>query len=291
VKLFDVGTMGELAKLLAIAPFEITEVVANRCRYYRIIKIPKSNGKCRVLHVPEAALRTLQEKVKHHILDRIRPLDCVHGGVFGRSVITNALPHVGKEIVFALDIQDFFPSVHPHTVTTIFEALGFRINVAEILAAITTWNGQVPQGAPTSTSVANLSMARVDVRLGTLAKRQGFSYTRYVDDLTLSGNARLLDFRNLIVRIVDEEGFCINPKKVRTMHSGERQVVTRLIVNSKLNIAREQRKEIRQEVIKLSRLPRLRKATLDSVRGRVSWVMSINPVLGFRLRKQARITG
>ncbi len=289
MKIFDVGTLNELAKLLAVAPSEIGEVVANRFLCYRVIKIPKSNGKCRVLHVPTSALRMLQEKVKSHILDRIRPLDCVHGGILGRSVMTNALPHVGKEIVFALDIQDFFPSVHPHTVKTIFEGLGFRTGVAEILAAITTWNGQLPQGAPTSTSVANLSMTRVDVRVATLAKRRGFAYTRYVDDLTLSGSARLLDFRNLIVRIIEEEGFCINPKKVRTMHSGERQVVTRLIVNHKLNIAREQRKQIRQEVVKFSRFPGLRKATIDSVRGRVSWVMSVNPPLGMRLRNRARL--
>ena len=53
-------------------------------------------------------------------------MGCVHGGVRGRSVITNAQRHVCKAIVFSVDVKDFFPSVSPQIVRSIFEALGFR---------------------------------------------------------------------------------------------------------------------------------------------------------------------
>jgi RNA-directed DNA polymerase len=175
MKLFDVGSVDQLAKMLAVLPGEIYQALSNRDRFYRTRKIPKPNGKVRLLQVPVGALKILQHKIKNHIFDQVRPLDCVHGGVVGRSVMTNARPHVGKEIVFALDVKDFFPRVSPQCVTAIFGALGFRLGIAEMLTSITTWNGQLPQGAPTSTSLANLAMMRVGLRslpCGTLQYRR-----------------------------------------------------------------------------------------------------------------------
>jgi RNA-directed DNA polymerase len=288
--MFDARTAAELATLLDVAPREIDAVLSKLGRFYRSFRIPKSNGTFRLLQVPDGELKLLQQRVKIHILDPIRPLDCVHGGVLNRSVKTNASQHVGKEIVFALDIKDFFPSVSARTVQAIFEALGFGNDTAGSLTKITTWNQQLPQGSPTSTSLANLSMVRIDARLVKLARCNGFAYTRYVDDLTFSGNARLLDFRKLIVRIVEEERFCINPQKLRTMHSGERQIVTGLIVNTKLNIPREQRRAIRRNVVAFSRYgERQKAATRDSVRGQLSWVSFVNAALAFRLLKRARL--
>lgn len=289
MKMFDVSTVDELSKLLAVTPFDIHEVLSKRALFYRLRRVPKSKSKgtFRMLQVPEGPLKLLQQKVKIHILDQFRPLGCVHGGVMGRSVMTNARPHVGKAIVFALDIKDFFPSVRPQSVTAIFEALGFHTYIAELLTGITTWNGQLPQGAPTSSSLANLSMVRVDMRVATLARRYGFAYTRYVDDLTLSGTPRLLDFRNLVVKIVEEEGFRINP--LLTMHSGERQVVTGLVVNAKLNIPREKRTLIRRNVLNFSNVRGSETSNLHSIQGQISWVSSVNPVLGVRLKKRARL--
>jgi len=77
----------------------------------------------------------------------------------------------------------------------------------------------LPQGVPTSSGIANLAMTRVDVRLNTLANKWDFDYTRFVDDLAISGSRRLLSFRNLVRRIAEDEGFMINPNKIRTMHA------------------------------------------------------------------------
>jgi RNA-directed DNA polymerase len=290
VKIFDVRTPADLAKLLTVAPFEIDAVIFNRARHYRVHSIAKPNGNPRLLHVPEGPLKLLQRKVKSYVLDRVPLCECVHGGIRGRSIKTNAREHVGKEVVFGLDVQDFFPSVNTRTVQIIFEALGFQREPAALLTQITTWNQQLPQGAPTSSSLANLSMTRVDVRLEKLARCHGFAYTRYVDDLTVSGGKRLLDFKKLIVRIVEDEGFRINPFKLRTMLSGERQVVTGLVVNAKLNIPREKRNLIRKNVLAFVRQggPE-RVAARDAIRGQLSWVSSVNAVLAQRLLKRGQI--
>jgi len=289
VKLFDITTKPQLSKLLAVTPADLDEVVAERGKYYHSHRIPKRDGSLRILHVPGGSLMLLQQKIKQHILDRIKLLDCVHGGVIGRSVVTNAQPHVKKAVVFTLDVKDFFPSVDPKTVQTIFKVLGFSREISDLLAQITTWNHELPQGTPCSTGLANLAMTRVDVRLSSMAKKYGFAYTRYVDDLTVSGSRRLLGFRGLIRRIVQEEGFQIKPEKTQTMHSGMRQSVTKLIVNQKINLPRESRQQIRQQVIEFSSRPRHQRRNDKNILGQLSWLSSVNLDLGLRLLKQARL--
>lgn len=286
MKLFNITTKEELARLLAVGPFEIDQVLANRRMYYRSFKRLKSDGTSRVLYNPQGPLKLLQQKVKVHIVDFSPVLGCVHGGVRGRSVITNARPHVGKDIVFCLDIKDFYPSVRPHVVCAIFECLGFGSEVANLLTDITTWDNQLPQGITTSTGLANLSMTRVDVRLQTLAVKQGFAYSRWVDDLTISGSRRLLDFRRLIQRIVIEEGFVIKPEKMRTMHSGMRQVVAGVVVNRKPNVPKEERRLIRQGVLQLCASRGRDRTSLDQIRGKISWLCQVNPTVGGRLAKR-----
>jgi RNA-directed DNA polymerase len=286
MKPFHIRTKEELARLLAVGPFEIDQVMANRRMYYRSFKRLKSDGTFRVLYNPQGPLKLLHQKVKRNIIDLAPVLGCVHGGVRGRSVITNARLHVNKDIVFCLDIKDFYPSVRPTVVCTIFEYLGFGSEVAHLLTDITTWDNQLPQGVATSTGLANLSMTRVDVRLQALADKQGFAYSRWVDDLTISGSRRLLDFRRLIQRIVTEEGFVIKPEKLRTMHSGMRQVVAGVVVNRKPNVPKEDRKLIRQCVFQFRASRRRDSTLLDHIRGKISWLSQVNPNLGCRLAKK-----
>jgi RNA-directed DNA polymerase len=286
VKCFDVNTKAELAKLLLVSPLEIDNVIANRHRLYRCRQMPKSDRTFRVLRVPTGPLKLLQKKVKDHILDAVALLNCVHGGVAGRSVLTNARPHLRKPVVFTLDLKDFFPSVSVRTVQTIFEVLGFGREAADLLVQITAWDHQLPQGAPTSMGLANLAMTRADVRLKTLAQKQGFDYTRYVDDLALSGPWKLLSFRNLVRRIVEDEGFRVNPNKLRTMHAGMRQTVAGVVVNGKINLPREERKSIRIEALRFASTPVRFRKNHARIRGQLSWLLSVNPPLGVGLRER-----
>jgi RNA-directed DNA polymerase len=280
--LFEICDKAQLARLLAVAPQEIDHVLGRIDRFYRPIKLAKRDGGCRNLLVPCGKLRLLQDKVKSHILDQFVWLDCVHGGIKGRSVLSNALPHVQKQVVFTLDIKDFFPHVTPDRVFRIFCGLGFGEEPAGILTKATTWKYQLPQGAPTSTGLANLSLVRADWRILRLAEKHKFSYTRYVDDLSLSGDWRLLGFRKLIERIIRSEGFQIKAHKSQTMHCGVRQTVTRLVVNNHVNMPREWREAVRREVLKHIH-GEVVEITAESLRGRVNWLSYLNRNAGGKL--------
>jgi RNA-directed DNA polymerase len=284
--LFEIANKAQLARLLAVAWQEMDYVLRNPRRYYRPAKVPKRDGSLRTLLVPRGKLRLLQDKIKRHILDKFPNLECVHGGVRRRSVVSNALPHIDKPVVFSVDLKDFFPHVSPDRVFRIFLGLGFAEECAKLLMKATTWEYQLPQGAPTSTSLANLSLIRADYRLQRFACKYNFDYTRFVDDLTLSGGSRLLNFRKLIPRIIESEGFSVKPEKTSTMHRGERQVVTRLVVNAKLNMPREWRREVRTQVFaELS--GEGNGSSMLSIRGRVNWLRYLNPEAGEKLLGRA----
>lgn len=286
--LFDVADKTQLAKLLAVAPEEIDYVLRRLNRYYQPANVPKRDGSPRMLLVPRGKLKLLQKKIKLHILDKFPFLDCVHGGVRGRSVVSNALPHVQKSVVFSVDLKDFFPHVTPERVVRIFRGLGFGEECARILAKATTWKHQLPQGAPTSTGLANLSLVRADWRLRRLAQIQHFSFTRYVDDLTVSGESRLLNFRRLIPRIIESEGFSVKPQKTVTMHMGERQIVTQLVVNTKVNMPREWRKDVRRQVFAQIRGTDAG-VSANSLLGRVNWLRYLNRGVGGKLLERSLI--
>ena len=88
----------------------------------------------------------------------------------------------------------------------------------------------LPQGAPTSPALANLSAHRFDIRVTALAEKFGWHYTRYADDLLFSGKrfrpAFLKQFQIWIGAIALEENFDVNTRKSRAMqgHAIEREL-------------------------------------------------------------------
>jgi retron-type reverse transcriptase len=240
----------------------------DRITHYVTFAIPKRTGGERLIMAPKARLKRLQRKLNALLVNKLPVSEYAHGFRTARSVRSNAEPHVGKNVVLHLDIQDFFPSIHFGRVRGLLIALGYGYPVATTLAALMTDTprqpvvvGDVcffapvgsracPQGAPTSPGVSNALLMKMDHRLAGLARRYGFSYTRYADDLTFSGDdidaAHAL--RLLAARVVKEEGFTINARKTRVLRSGSRQSVTGVVVNEVLGLSRQARRRLRAAI-------------------------------------------
>src|SRR4029079_10295925 len=80
------------------------------------------------------------------ILDHLPPHDAAHGFLAGRSIVTNAGPHVGRFVVLKWDVQNFYPSVGFSRVAAIFRSLGYCREAAIWLARLTT--SALPGNAP-----------------------------------------------------------------------------------------------------------------------------------------------
>jgi len=73
-------------------------------------------------------------------------------------------------------------------------------------------------------------------------------YSRYADDITISGEFAPGFILNGISKIIQSEGFQINEDKTRVMNDGQRKIVTGIVVNKDLNAPRIYRRRIIQEV-------------------------------------------
>lgn len=281
LKRFSISSPEELAALLSTKVAHIEWVLSHLGNLYHRKDRPKPNGKKRTLWIPHGALRPLQDQIQKEILSRSSFTDCAHGGVPKRSIITNAKHHVGKRILSTMDIKNCFPSISPERVRRVFEELGFSGQALSILTMLTTWEFQLPQGPPTSPAIANLALANLDRRQLGVAKQHGFTYTRFVDDLSASGSGRLRKVRNLQERIVETEGFSIKPlkdgQKKLMYREHDRQETTGLVVNRKINLPREKRKGIIGDT---KAALRGKGEVNDSEKGKILWLASVNPDAG-----------
>jgi len=282
---FRISTKAELCNLLSVSPGLVGHVISRVDHYYVKDPRPKPNGGVRTLYKPLGRLCEIQSAIKSSILGRIPPLPFVHGGIRKRSIQTNARPHIGKEAVLAVDIRDCFPSIGPERVLKVLNELGVSGEAALILRELTTFDFQLPQGPCTSPAIANLVLRPVDHRLNALAHKHGLSYTRFMDDIIISGTARVGKFRGLVHKILESEGFKLKAKKELMLQS-ERQVVTKLVVNRKPNVPKERRAEIRREAVQQvnSGQGQLSPSTI----GKLVWVKSINKEVGSKLLSRFR---
>jgi len=131
--------------------------------------------------------------------------------------------------------------------------------VATVLSQICCYNGELPQGAPTSPIISNMICARLDSQLLDLAKQNKCLFTRYADDITFSTSRKRFpkaiaysnettnqihvgdDLKN----IIENNGFCINDEKVWFRARDRRQMVTGLVVNDVVNITRKYKNQVR----------------------------------------------
>jgi hypothetical protein len=251
--------------------------------------IPKRSGGVRVLEVPSPPLRRLQRTMLDAILAHVPTHPSAHGFVRGRSPRSGAVGHVGREVVVRLDLADFFASVTAPRVRGVFEALGYPDLVARRLTAIATTRLEaralarlralpaasddararrhllaqrlraphLPQGAPSSPALANLVAFHLDARLAGLARQLGATYTRYADDLTFSGDARLAHrveaLVSLAARICRDEGFALRDDKTRIARRHVRQEVLGVVVNERPNLARDRYDRLRAVLHRVAR--------------------------------------
>lgn len=237
----------------------------SKVSHYRRFGIAKKSGGIRKISVPMYKLKDVQYWILENILNKIPVHDAAHGFVAGRSIVSNATPHVQAAVVVNFDLQDFFPTITHGRLKGLFAKMGYPESVSTILALLCTepdtdeaeldgekWfigNGErhLPQGAPCSPAITNIICYKLDKRLDGLAKKLGFTYTRYADDLTFSSDktSRINSLMQWVGKIVVEEGFVLHPTKTKIMRPGAKKEVTGIVVNEVMNVDRKTRKKFR----------------------------------------------
>jgi hypothetical protein len=123
--------------------------------------------------------------------------------------------------------------------TMFVQRLGCVPDVARILTRLTTLDGAIPQGAPTSTMVANIVLEPLVLRVRGLADQHGAAYGQFVDDGTISGPSHLRRLLPLVKQIVAQAGFTAKESKTVCVDADHEQIVTGYRVNHQLDVPRK----------------------------------------------------
>jgi retron-type reverse transcriptase len=235
-----------LAHLLQIPLERLFSLARDRRALYHVFSIKKSSGADRTIQAPCRELKIVQRKILDTVLQQVPLNNHAEGFRKKRSILTNATRHVNKKVLVKLDIKDFFPSIGFNRVLGMYTHLGYPQQVATLLSSLTTTQQKLPTGSPTSPAIANIISRKLDKRFVNLGRKTNFSYSRYADDITLSGNDdNIVQMIPFFKEIIQEEGFEVNERKIRILRSGSRQTVTGVVVNEKPNIARREIKKLR----------------------------------------------
>jgi len=291
-------------------------------RHYHPRLLAKRFGQVRLIEAPKPRLKIIQRRVLDEILAHIPMHRSAHGFCRALSIHSFAAPHVGRQVVLRLDLQDFFPSITSARVAALFRAVGYTEHVADLLTGLTTtfapddvWHDEqlasldfrererlrrlyarrhLPQGAPTSPALANLAAYRLDARLSALARTASANYTRYADDLAFSGEtefARVVHrFRHHAAAVALDEGLHVHHRKTRIMRPGVRQHLAGIVVNERPNIARADYDRLKATLTNCVRHgpDQQNRAGHREFRahllGRVAHIATIHPIRGQKLR-------
>ncbi|WP_437679700.1 reverse transcriptase family protein [Sorangium sp. So ce131] len=291
--------------------------------HYRRWLIPKRDGSARTITSPKRELKRAQRWALRNLFERLPVHAAAHGFLASRSIVTNASAHAGADTIVKVDIKDFFPTITWRRVRGLLRKAGVAEGPATLVALLSTeaprevvqFRGQtlyvaagprvLPQGAPTSPAITNAICLRLDRRVSGLARKLGFRYTRYADDLTLSWRAAHVTGATVapggaaprprapvgallrgVREILNAEGFRLHPSKTVVMRKGSRQKVTGLIVNGAseavpaARVPRERVRELRA-AIRNRELGRPGKGeTLAQLKGLAAFVYMTDPARG-----------
>lgn len=218
-------------------------------KHYHSVFIPKSDGSKRKLCVPDLILKQVQKSIADNILIQYPISRYAKAYKPGSSVQKNARPHVGKKKVLKLDIEGFFDHIlYSQVKDTVFYKEKYSEHIRILLTMLCYFKESLPQGAPTSPAITNIIMYNFDETVGSFCEKKHIAYTRYCDDMTFSGD---FDEKEVIAFVKDELyklGLFLKNRKTVVIPSTKCQCVTGIVVNEKINITKDYKKKIRQEM-------------------------------------------
>jgi RNA-directed DNA polymerase len=212
-------TLHHLAHLSGVSVVDLQKVAFRKDDAYRIFRVKKRGvsgmnpapaRRYRTICVPRPFLMQTQRWIAQNILNPIDPDPASFAFAPGRDLVGAAERHFETRWLLKMDVRHFFESISEQQVYRVFRSLGYGALLSFQMARICTRlpnyhrsrgivlprdpglpyrrqeQGHLPQGAPSSPMLANLTMRGLDSCLNLLAQKEGWTYTRYADDLAFS---------------------------------------------------------------------------------------------------------
>jgi hypothetical protein len=287
--MLEIRQLKHLAARLGVS-LECLEEVADSadrwCDELELLDPAKPNKQRMVLNI-FGPLRKIQAKMLRQVLlPKLHVSEFSHGGVRGRHIKTNVVQHIKSTFVFTADISDFYPTISHDRVYGLFaKNFGCSPDVARICTKLCTYKHHLALGLITSPILADQMMRPIDARIGAACHKAGLVYTRYVDDIAISGAFNLEEsgFSVLVQGILREHGFKANPDKNCFGRLADGVPITKIRINrGHLDVRREYLNELERQISDAASLAvdgdfRGPYYTESQIWGRVQFVCWVNP--------------
>ena len=256
---------------------------------YEEIIIKKKNKSLRYLNEPSSILKSIQKRILKNVLEEKMISKCAYAYKKGLSTILNAKSHVGCKVILKLDIENFFDNINFYKVyNSCFNESLYPKKLGMLLTNLCVYNDSLPQGAPTSGYISNIVLRNFDCNINAYCKDKNINYTRYSDDMTFSGDFDIRKLIKYVNELLYKEGFRLNKSKIKVVLNTTRQQVTGIVVNEKINLSKNYKRKIRQEVyyvLKYGVKSHIKKRNinlscnryLSMLLGKINYVLTVNP--------------
>ena len=222
---------------------------------YRVV--PPEPGSTRQTFDALGLLKEIHRRIKVTVFANVDFPEYLHGSLKGCDYVTNASLHTNKRLLICEDVKKFFPSVGAAFVEDVWCGFfGFSPAVAKVLTKLTTKDGSLPQGAITSSYLANLVLWRDEPLLHAKLASRGITYSRYVDDMAMSSANYLSTEKQTwaiaqLYGMLRRNGLNAGRAKHEIFSSSEPMIATKLIVNRKPALDQKKRSQVRTQVRQL----------------------------------------
>lgn len=257
LKLSEIRNTKDFSRYFPLAEKEVLNILNNTddSKKIRIIRIRKYSNKFReVAKVDDSVYKFVLKTLCTYFNGIYRPQECVLGYIKGGGIVKNAKQHLNKKQIIKCDIKNFFYSITKENVKAILDSYGATDEAKEIISNLVTYESILYPGLNTSPVFSNMYCYNMDQSFLNLAKKYNCIYTRYADDITISGNNGVPSKRE-VENIVNKYNFELSETKFKIMEKGRYQVVTGLTVFDKTmpRIPRNIKKRIRLACFLLSK--------------------------------------
>lgn len=298
--MLHIGRIERLARMLETTPKQLEAVLrdCSGCYEELILLDPAKPHKRREVLNVRGAIRKFQERLYRKILaPKLTPSPYSHGCVRHKSIKSNATVHLESQFVMKGDISDFYPSVHYKRIYRLFtKELKCSPDVARACTKLCSYRHHLALGLVTSPILANQVLAPVDRRVGAICATAGLQYSRFVDDITISGPFDLepSGFRASIENILAEHGFNAHPDKWVFGDVNDDIAITGICIrNRHLDLSLEYLASVSEQIAMIRRLAAGERVdgsyvTRSQLLGRIAFIVWISPGRGLAMRREVK---
>ena len=189
-----------LLKPLRVTETRLEKLILSKSRIIKEKKISKKNKReFRILNYPIGEYKKILKLLNKYLKSQAKFSDNICGGVIDKNLFDMVKNHCGKEAIFQIDLENFFPNISSNRIYTFFKNTGCSDKISQIITDLVTFNNMLPQGFATSPLISNLIAWKMDYDVQMICKKHNLRYSRWIDDIIVSG--RLSELHKAVYKV------------------------------------------------------------------------------------------